>query len=92
MGAEPDPSALERSVAQRLAGAKRVGEHKVSTLQDLEAGRPLELEALTGAVLEIAERLAVSTPRLAAIYACATLLDRTARFPDGAVDASDRPG
>jgi 2-dehydropantoate 2-reductase len=84
---------LELSVAQRLAGAKRVGEHKVSTLQDLEAGRPLELEALTGAVLEIAERLAVDTPRLGAVYACAMLLDRTARSAAAAVvDGTDRPG
>lgn len=66
---------LELSVAQRLEGAKRVGEHKVSTLQDLEAGRPLELAPLTGAVLELAEKLSIPTPLLRAIYACAALLD-----------------
>lgn len=70
---------LELSVAQRLEGAKRVGEHKVSTLQDLESGRPLELESLTGAVIEIADKVGVPVPRLTAVYACAKFLDPAAR-------------
>jgi 2-dehydropantoate 2-reductase len=43
-------------------------------LQDLEAGRPLELEAITGAVVELAERLNVPMPNTRAVYACARLM------------------
>jgi 2-dehydropantoate 2-reductase len=68
---------LPVSVDQRIAGAEKVGEHKTSMLQDLEAGRPLELEAIAGAVLEIADRLGVAMPRTGAIYGCAKLLART---------------
>ncbi len=36
-------------------GAERVGDHKTSMLQDLEAGKPLELDALVTAVVELAD-------------------------------------
>jgi 2-dehydropantoate 2-reductase len=65
---------LPISIEQRMAGAEKVGEHKTSMLQDLEAGRPLELEAIVGAVLEISERLEVSMPHTKTVYACAKLL------------------
>ena len=68
---------LPISIEQRIAGAEKVGEHKTSMLQDLEAGRPLELEAVVGAVLEIGERLGVSMPNTQAVYACTKLLERT---------------
>src|SRR4029078_4511194 len=45
------------SIDQRMAGAEKVGAHKTSMLQDLEAGRPLELEAVVGAVIELGDRL-----------------------------------
>jgi 2-dehydropantoate 2-reductase len=48
---------LPVSIDQRIAGAEKVGEHKTSMLQDLEAGRPMELEALVGAVVELGERV-----------------------------------
>jgi 2-dehydropantoate 2-reductase len=70
---------LPVSLEQRMAGAEKVGEHKTSMLQDLEAGRPLELEAIAGAVLEMAVRLGVEMPRTAAIYACARLLEGSVR-------------
>jgi 2-dehydropantoate 2-reductase len=70
---------LSVSIDQRIAGAEKVGEHKTSMLQDLEAGRPMELEAVVGAVLELAERLGVPMPRSASIYACTKLLDNIAR-------------
>jgi 2-dehydropantoate 2-reductase len=69
---------LPISIEQRIAGAEKVGEHKTSMLQDLEAGRPLEIEAIIGAVVELGERLGVPTPRTRAAYACAKLLDRFA--------------
>jgi len=57
-----------------MAGAEKVGEHKTSMLQDLEAGRPLELEALVGSVVELGERMGVSMPHTRAVYACTKLL------------------
>ncbi|MGD0437353.1 MAG: 2-dehydropantoate 2-reductase [Bryobacteraceae bacterium] len=70
---------LSVSIEQRIAGAEKVGEHKTSMLQDLEAGRPMELEAVVGAVLELGERLGVPMPHTASVYACAKLLDNIAR-------------
>ncbi len=48
---------LPISIDQRMAGAEKVGAHKTSMLQDWEAGRPMELEAVVGAVVELGERL-----------------------------------
>ncbi len=73
---------LPVSIDQRMAGAERVGEHKTSMLQDLEAGRPMELEAIAGAVLELGDRLGIAMPSTRAVYACARL--RASRTPAGA--------
>lgn len=69
---------LPISIEKRMAGAEKVGEHKTSMLQDLESGRPMELEAVVGAVLEIGGRVGVSMPYTQAVYACTKLLGRTA--------------
>ena len=66
---------LPISIDQRMAGAERVGAHKTSMLQDFEAGRPMELEAVVGAVVELGERLGVPMPATRAVYACTKLLD-----------------
>jgi len=66
---------LPVSIDQRIAGAQKVGEHKTSMLQDLEAGRPLELEAMVGAPLELGERLGIDMPHTRAVYACTALLE-----------------
>jgi 2-dehydropantoate 2-reductase len=65
---------LPISIDQRMAGAASVGEHKSSMLQDLEAGRPMELEAVVGAVVELGERLNIAMPHTRTVYACAKLL------------------
>ena len=65
---------LPVSIDQRMAGAEKVGEHKTSMLQDLEAGRPMELEALVGAVVELGERLGLPMPYTRTVYSCAKLL------------------
>ncbi len=65
---------LPVSIDQRIAGAEKVGEHKTSMLQDLESGRPMELEAIVGAVVELGERLGVPMPHTATVYACTKLL------------------
>ena len=66
---------LPISIEQRMAGAEKVGAHKTSMLQDLEAGRPMELEAVVGAVVELGNRLGVPMPSTRAVYACAKMLD-----------------
>ncbi|MGH9664393.1 MAG: 2-dehydropantoate 2-reductase [Bryobacteraceae bacterium] len=71
---------LPVTIDQRIAGAEKVGEHKTSMLQDLEAGRPLELEAVVGAVLEAGERLGVPMTVTRAVWACTKLLAAT-RMP-----------
>jgi 2-dehydropantoate 2-reductase len=65
---------LPVSIEQRMAGAEKVGEHKTSMLQDLEAGRPMELEALVGAVVELGERVGLPMPCTRTVYNCAKLL------------------
>ena len=67
------------SIRQRLEGAAAGGEHRTSMLQDLEARRPLELDALVGAVIELAAGAGVEVPGLRAIHALASLLDRVNR-------------
>ncbi len=62
---------------KRIAGAEKVGKHKTSTLQDVEAGRPLELDALMGAIIELGRMLEVPTPHIDAVYSCVKLLNET---------------
>jgi len=69
---------LSVSVEQRMAGAAKVGEHKTSMLQDLEAGRPMELEALVGSVVELGDRVGVAMDHTHAVYSCARLLAQAA--------------
>ena len=71
------------SLEKRIAGAQAVGKHKTSMLQDVEAGRPLELEALIGSVIELGRITETPTPNLSAIYACAGLLARTLKDAGG---------
>jgi 2-dehydropantoate 2-reductase len=61
-------------IERRLEGARRVGDHKTSMLQDYEAGKPLELAAITTAVVELAELTRTPVPRLEAIHAAVELL------------------
>ena len=65
------------TVDQRMAGAEKVGHHKTSMLLDAEAGKPLELESVVGAVVELGDRLGIPMPQTKTIYGCAKLLDMT---------------
>ena len=69
---------LPITIEQRMAGAEKVGEHKTSMLQDLEAGRPMELEALVGAVVELGERVGLPMTCTRTVYNCTRLLARCA--------------
>jgi len=62
------------SLDRRLEAGLAVGNHKTSMLQDLEAGKQLELECMTGAVVELAEHLGIDVPHIRAVHACAKLL------------------
>ncbi len=65
------------SLEKRIAGAEAVGKHKTSMLQDVEAGRALELDALMGAVIELGKLTETAVPSIEAVYACASLLANT---------------
>ena len=56
-------------VEKRIDGAAEVGQHKTSMLQDLERGRPMEIDALLGAVVELGERTGVATPACTLVLA-----------------------
>jgi 2-dehydropantoate 2-reductase len=73
------PVSLER----RLQAGLAVGDHRTSMLQDLLAGKRLELDCMTGAVIEIADRLGIDVPHVRTIHACATQLDRLNRHAVG---------
>lgn len=64
-------------IERRIQGAEAVGAHKTSMLQDLEAGRRLETEALVGSVVELGRLTGVPTPSVEAVYAAVRLLERT---------------
>ena len=65
------------SLDKRIAGAQAVGQHKTSMLQDVEQGRPLELQALVAAVMELGAITGTPTPTIDAVYALSSLLAQT---------------
>jgi 2-dehydropantoate 2-reductase len=71
------------SLEKRIAGAEAVGKHKTSMLQDVETGRPLELDALVGSVLELGRLTGVATPHLSSVHACTSLLAKVLREAHG---------
>jgi 2-dehydropantoate 2-reductase len=62
---------------RRIAGAEKVGHHKTSMLQDVEARRALETDALLGAVVELGRLTETPTPHLDSVYALTKLLGTT---------------
>jgi len=71
---------IAESVEDRMEVTARLGAFKTSMLQDVEAGRPIELEALLGASIEIARSLEIATPRLERIYAMTRLMAENLRL------------
>ena len=77
---------------RRIAGAEGVGKHKTSMLQDVEAGKPLEIDGMLGVVVELAEMTGVEVPTLRALYACASLLNKTIRDERVRIKGTPRAG
>ena len=73
------------SIDKRIAGAESVGAHKTSMLQDVEAGRSLETEALIGSVLEMGKLTNTPAPAIQAIYASVKLLNKVMEAEGGGV-------
>ncbi len=71
------------SLEKRIAGAEGVGKHKTSMLQDVEAGRALEIDALVGSVMELGRLTQTPTPHIDAVYACTSLLAKMLRESGG---------
>ena len=69
LGSHPDIS-----VDKRIDGARRVGEHKTSMLQDLERDKPLELDVILAALIELGELTNTPAPTLCAVHAVTDLL------------------
>jgi 2-dehydropantoate 2-reductase len=72
VGSKPDIS-----IEKRLRGAENVGHHKTSMLQDLEAGKQLELDAIVTAVVEMADLTDAPAPTLRTVHAAIDLLAHT---------------
>jgi 2-dehydropantoate 2-reductase len=62
------------SLQQRIAGAEKIGHHKTSMLQDIEAGRAPEIDALVGSVVELGRLTQTPTPHIDTAYALVKLL------------------
>jgi 2-dehydropantoate 2-reductase len=73
------------TLEKRIAGAEKVGKHKTSMLQDVEAGRAPEIDALVGAVVELARLTDTSTPHIDTVYSLVKLLARTMEDQRGRV-------
>ena len=65
---------IRQSGAERMAVARRLGSFKTSMLQDALAGRPLELDAIVGAVHEIGTRLGIAMPHIGALFGLSRLM------------------
>ena len=73
------------SLEKRIAGAEKVGRHKTSMLQDIEAGRAPEIDALVGSVIELARLTATPTPHIDSVHALVKLLAQMMQEQQGRV-------
>ncbi len=80
---------FRHTIEKRIAGAEGVGAHKTSMLQDVEAGRSLETEALIGAILELAQITDTPAPSIKAVYACVKLLNKVMLLEGAGVNISN---
>ncbi|HET9822723.1 MAG TPA: 2-dehydropantoate 2-reductase [Burkholderiaceae bacterium] len=80
------------SLEKRIAGAEKVGRHKTSMLQDVEAGREPEIDALVGAVVELGRLTGTPTPHIDAVHALVKLLAHRMADDHGQVRLQPLPG
>tara|TARA_R110001599_G_scaffold353676_1_gene595103 strand:+ start:133569 stop:134573 length:1005 start_codon:yes stop_codon:yes gene_type:complete len=73
------------TLEKRIAGAEKVGKHKTSMLQDVEAGRDPEIDALVGSVAELGRLTDTPTPHIDTVYALVKLLGKTMEEESGCV-------
>ncbi len=74
---------IDQSPEDRHAVTRKLGSFKTSMLQDVEAGRPIELDALVGAVREIGQHLGVATPNMDALMGLTRLMGQMKKlYPD----------
>ncbi|KDD54030.1 ketopantoate reductase family protein [Bordetella bronchiseptica] len=66
-------------VQAAFARARSSRHHRTSMLQDVQAGRPFELEPIVGVLLELAQRHGLAVPTLSTVYACLRLLNLSVR-------------
>jgi 2-dehydropantoate 2-reductase len=66
---------IRHTIEKRIEGATQVGAHKTSMLQDVEAGRTLEINAVIGVFVELAALTSTPAPSIEAIHACCNLLN-----------------
>jgi 2-dehydropantoate 2-reductase len=76
---------------KRIAGAEKVGRHKTSMLQDVEAGRAPEIDALVGSVVELGRLTGTPTPHIDTVYALVKLLARTMDAQQGRLEMQPLP-
>ena len=79
------------SLEKRIAGAEAIGKHKTSMLQDIEAGRPPEISALVGSVVELGRITGTPTPHIDAVYAVVSLLAKTLQDEKGRLKIQNMP-
>ena len=77
-------------IEKRIAGGEAVGPHKTSMLQDVEAGRAVEADALIGSVIELGRVVGVATPAIEAVYALIKLLDVEIQKKSGVLKIAPR--
>jgi 2-dehydropantoate 2-reductase len=74
---------IDQSPEDRHAITSRLGAFRTSMLQDVEAGRAIELDAIVGAVREIGQRVGVATPAIDALFGLTRLMGRVrGLYPD----------
>ena len=77
--------AFRVTLDRRIEGAEKIGKHKTSMLQDVEAGRGPEIDALVGSVIELARMTGTPTPHIDSAYALVKLLEQTMAEARGGV-------
>jgi 2-dehydropantoate 2-reductase len=79
---------LRVDAGRRLAGAAALGPHRMSMLQDLERGRPMEIEALVGVILELGRVTGVPAPTVDVVHALVDLRARSAATVESGAPAN----